>query len=159
MKNFKIIPFSEEYASKLRIEKKDDYGLEVVEQVAMGAGPCRVSLKPFEVGKDIRLVFRHGPFEIKNAFDQPGPVFINKKPVKAYEDIYNFPPEIKKDKENFPLSLIGYNDEQKMVYTKLVGEEDVEDLIEDVFKTNDNVTYLHARNSEACCFICKIERI
>lgn len=46
-----------------------------------------------------------------------------------------------------------------MIFTKLVGEADVEDLIEKVFNTNNKVAYLHARNSEACCFICKIERI
>ncbi len=159
MRNFKIIPLSEEFATKIRREKKDDYGLEVIEQLATGKGPCRISLKPFETGEDIRLLFRHSPFEIENAFDQPGPIFINKKSVKAYDDIYNFPPEIKKDKENFPLSLIGYSNDQKMVFTQLVGDSDVEDLIEDIFNTNDKVAYLHARNSEACCFICKIESI
>ncbi|WP_109435807.1 MULTISPECIES: DUF1203 domain-containing protein [Aquimarina] len=159
MRNFKIVPLSEEYALQIKTEKKDDYGLEVMEQLSTGAGPCRVSLQPFEIGKDIRLVFRHSPFDIKNAFDQPGPVFIHKKPVKAYEDIYNFPPGIKKDRDNFPLSLIGYNQEQKMVFTKLVGDEDVDELIEKIFKNHHNISYLHARNSEACCFICKIERL
>ncbi|PUU71450.1 DUF1203 domain-containing protein, partial [Flavobacterium sp. WLB] len=74
-------------------------------------------------------------------------------------DVYNFPPEIKADKENFPLSLIGYDNEQKMIFTKLVGDNDVDQLISEIFENENNVEYLHARNSEACCFICKIERI
>lgn len=158
MKKFKIVPLPEEYAEKIRESMKDDFGHEVIEQVATGLGPCRVSLKPFVRGKDKRLLLSHSPFEIDNAFNQPGPVFINKENVEAYSDIYRFPPEIKANKESFPLSLIGYNKEQMMVHTQLVGNDDVEELIEKIFDENDKVEYLHARNAEAGCFICKIER-
>jgi hypothetical protein len=78
--------------------------------------------------------------------------------VEAYNDIYRFPPEIKANKKSFPLSLIGYNKDQMMVYTQLVGNDDVEELIEKIFDENDEVEWLHARNAEAGCFICKIER-
>jgi hypothetical protein len=46
-----------------------------------------------------------------------------------------------------------------MVYTKLVGDLDVDDLITKIFEEHPEVDYLHARNAEACCFICKIERV
>lgn len=159
MRNFKIIPLSLEYSKKIKETYKDDFGNKVYEQVSTGKGPCRISLKPFKVGKEIRLVFKHSPFEIDNAFNQPGPVFINKNEVEPYSDIYTFPKEIKADKENFPLTLIGYSKDQKMIYTKLVGNNDVDDLITEIFETEKNVEFLHARNSEACCFICKIERL
>ena len=159
MKKFKIVPLSKDYAKKIRETNKDDFGHEVTEQIANGKGPCRVSLKPFTVGEDVRLLFSHSPFAVDNAFNQPGPIFINKKEVEEYADIYNFPPEIKADKKNFPLSLIGYSKDQKMVYTKLVGDDDVDMLIAKIFETKPNVDYLHARNAEACCFICKIERV
>jgi len=159
MQNFKIVPLSKEYANKIRQTQKDDFGHEVIEQLAKGKGPCRVSLKPFEVGKDVRLLISHSPFEIDNAFNQPGPIFINKEDVEPYADVYRFPPEIKADKINFPLSLIGYSKSQKMVFTKLVGGEDVDMLIPKIFEEYAKVEYLHARNAEACCFICKIERV
>ncbi|MFT4762698.1 MAG: hypothetical protein ACI9LN_004686 [Saprospiraceae bacterium] len=159
MRNFKIIPLSLEYSRKIKETSTDDFGNKVYEQVASGKGPCRISLKPFEVGKDIRLVFKHSPFRIDNAFNQSGPIFINKNEVEPYADIYTFPKEIETDKENFPLSLIGYGKDQKMIYTKLVGNNDVDDLITEIFETEKNVDFLHARNSEACCFICKIERL
>ncbi len=159
MEKFKIVPMSAEYASKIQKTLKDDFGHDVVEQLATGFGPCRVSLKPFTVGQDVRLLFSHNPFEIDNAFNQPGPVFIHKMEVEAYKDIYRFPPEIKADKENFPLSLIGYSKEQKMVFTKLVGDADVDNLIVETFEQHSEIEYLHARNAEACCYICKIERI
>jgi len=159
MKKFKIIPLSEEYASKIRETGKDDFGHKVIEQVATGKGPCRVSLKPFSVGEDMRLLISHTPFVVDNAFNQPGPIFINKREVESYNDIHRFPPEIKADKKSFPLTLIGYNAQQKMVFTRLVGDEDVDILIPKIFEEQTEVEYLHARNAEAGCFICKIERV
>ncbi|HWK06863.1 MAG TPA: DUF1203 domain-containing protein [Puia sp.] len=159
MKKFKIIPLSEEYARKIRENQKDDFGNEIIEQIATGKGPCRVSLKPFSVGEDTRLLLSHSPFKINNAFDQPGPIFIQKKEVEAYKDIYRFPPEIKADKESFPLTLIGYSKEQKMVFTRLVGDDDIDLLIPQIFEEKEAVDYLHVRNAKACCFICKVERV
>jgi hypothetical protein len=156
---FRIVPLSEEYANRIRQTGKDDFGHEVVEQIAKGKGPCRVSLKPFVVGEDERLLISHSPFEIDNAFNQSGPIFIHKKGVAAYPDIHRFPPEIKANKESFPLTLIGYSKSQKMVFTKLVGDDDVDLLIPEIFDEHPEVEYLHARNAEAGCFICKIERM
>jgi len=136
MNNFRIVPLSKSYVQQIRETRKDDFNHEVIEQTATGLGPCRVSLKPFEKGVDKRLLFTHSPFEIDNAYNQPGPVFINATEVNEYSDIYRFPPEIKANKQSFPLTLIGYNIDQNVA-----------------------VAYLHARNSQACCFICKIERV
>jgi hypothetical protein len=158
MKKFRIIPLSEEYAKNIRDTRIDDFGHEVIEQVAKGKGPCRVSLKPFKVGEEKRLLLSHSPFTIDNAFNQRGPIFINAEEVEAYKDIHRFPPEIKADKENFPLSLIGYSKSQKMIFTKLVGNADVDELIPEIFESNPHIDYLHARNAEACCYICRIER-
>jgi len=158
MKKFKIVPLTKEYANKIRESKVDNFGNPVYEQLASGKGPCRISLKPFEVGKDCRLVFAHSPFSINNAFNQSGPIFIHKDEVEPYSDIYNFPPEIKADKQNFPLSLIGYNKNQIMIFSQLVGDTDIDLLIPKIFESEKEIEYLHARNSEACCFICKIER-
>jgi hypothetical protein len=159
MKQFKIVPINREYAKKIKENNKDDFGHEVIEQLATAKGPCRVSLQPFKVGEDVRLLISHSPFTIDNIFNQPGPVFIHKKDVEAYSDIYRFPPEIKANKKSFPLTLIGYTKEQKMVLTQLVGDDDVDLLIPKIFEERPDVQYLHARNAEACCFICKIERV
>ena len=159
MKQFKIVPLSREYANKIKENNKDDFGHEVIEQIATGKGPCRVSLKPFKFGEDVRLLISHSPFTIDNVFNQPGPIFIHKKDVEAYSDIHRFPPEIKANKKSFPLTLIGYNKEQMMVLTQLVGDDDVDLLIPKIFENRPDIEYLHARNAEACCFICKIERV
>lgn len=158
MSNFKIVPLTKDYAQRIRETRKDDFGHEVVEQVATGSGPCRVSLKPFEKGVDRRLLLTHSPFEIDNLYNQPGPVFINADEVDEYGDIYRFPPEIKANKKSFPLSLISYDENQMMVFTQMVGDGDVDEMITEIFDQKPDVKYLHARNSEACCYICKIER-
>ena len=159
MKKFKIVPLSKEYAASIRSTGKDEFGHPLAEQVATGLGPCRVSLKPFKKGIDKRLLISHSPFALDNAFNQPGPVFINKEEVEAYADVYRFPPEIKSNKISFPLSLIGYSEDQLMIFTQLVGDDDVDELIERIFIQRPEVAYLHARNAQACCYICKIERV
>ena len=158
MTRFKIIPLSKEYVDKIRATGTDDFGHEIIEQVATGRGPCRISLRPFEKGKDKRILFSYSPFEIDNPYNQPGPVFIRAEEVEPYSDVYRFPPEIKADKEHFRITLIGYDARQMMVHTKLVGEHDVDELISTIFDQHPEVAYLHARSAEAGCYICKIER-
>jgi hypothetical protein len=137
----------------------DDFNNAVIEQLATGLGPCRVSLKPFEKDVDTRLLFKHTPFAVDNAYNQPGPVFIHLADVEEYADIHRFPPEIKANKKSFPLTLIGYSANQMMVHTQTVGDADVDILITKIFRQHPEVEYLHARNAQACCFICKIERM
>ena len=52
MNNFKIVPLSATYAERIKLTMQDDFGHTVIEQTATGAGPCRVSLKPFKKGID-----------------------------------------------------------------------------------------------------------
>ncbi len=159
MKNFKIVPLSKAFANNIKQTRKDAFGHDVIETIATGAGPCRVSLKPFKRGVDKRLVLTNSPFEIDNAYNQPGPVFINSEDVEGYTDIYRFPPEIKEAKDSFPLTLIGYNNQQQIVLSELVKDADVDDMIAQIFMTRPDILFLHARNAQACCFICKIERV
>jgi hypothetical protein len=158
MTRFRIVPLSKTYAASVRRNGVDTFGHPLVEQLATGKGPCRVSLKPFVKGQDKRLLLSHSPFDIDNAFNQPGPIFINSEDVEEYSDVHRFPPEIKADKDSFPLSLLGYSSDQRMMLTELVGDRDVDDLIKIIFDKHPEVEYLHARNAKACCYICRIER-
>jgi hypothetical protein len=158
MGKFKIIPLSKEYGQKIRETRKDDFGHAVVEELATGLGPCRISLRPFRPGIDLRLLLSHDPFEKNNAYRQPGPIFIHASEVEPYTDVHRFPTAIKADTDHFHLTLIGYNFDQQMIYTKLVGDADVDELISRILDNYPQVNYLHARSAEACCYICRIER-
>jgi uncharacterized protein DUF1203 len=159
MHKFQIVPLNRAYAAHIRQTMVDDFGHAVIESVASGLGPCRVSLKPFKVNVDSRLLLTHSPFTVSNPYDQAGPIFISKDDVPEYEDIYQFPAEIKANKVSFPLTLIGYNSAQMMVYTQMVEDRDVDLLIAEIFADRADVDYLHARSAKACCFICKIIRL
>jgi len=159
MNKFKIVPISREYAQNVRTTMRDDFGHQLIDSVATGSGPCRVSLKPFQKGVDKRILLTHSPFELDNSYNQPGPVFINNEDVEEYTDIYRFPPEIKANKKSFPITLIGYNKDQQMIFTRIVGDDDIDELINKTFEQQPEIDYLHARNAQACCFICKIERL
>jgi hypothetical protein len=39
-----------------------------------------------------------------------------------------------------------------MVFTKLVGDADVDELINSIFETREDVAYLHARNAQGMLF-------
>ncbi|HYG39998.1 MAG TPA: DUF1203 domain-containing protein [Cytophagales bacterium] len=159
MAKFKIVPLSKAFAKKIRETRQDDFDNEVIEEVATGLGPCRVSLKPFKKGEDKRLVLSHSPFELKNPFNQPGPIFISANEVEEYADVYKFPQEIKNNKKSFLITLIGYNKEQWMIHNHLVSEnEDIDEVISEIFDNFPEVDYLHARSAKACCYICKIIR-
>lgn len=158
MTRFRIVPISKAQAAAIRLTRRDNFGNKVVEQIATGKGPCRVSLKPFVKGVDRRLLLSHSPFTIHNAFNQPGPIFIHSDEVEEYADVHRFPPALKADKDSFPLTLIGYSSDQRMVFAQLVGNDDVDELISAVLDSHSKIDYLHARNAEAGCYICKIER-
>jgi hypothetical protein len=66
MSKFIIVPLTEEYAAGIRQNQTDEFGHNIIEQVATGKGPCRVSLRPFIKGQDTRLLFSHSPFAIAN---------------------------------------------------------------------------------------------
>lgn len=133
MNKFKIISLSKEVAARIRDTRKDDFGNNVVGQVATGYALCRLSLKSFKPGVDKHLLFSYSPFEKKGLFNERGPLFIFEDEVEPYSDIYRFPPEIKAGKVNFLLSLIGYNKEQQMVFTRLASDADVDELIVEIF--------------------------
>lgn len=158
---FKVVPLSLDTANSIRSRRQDDFGNKVIETLATGKGPCRVSLRPFKIGKDRRFLFKHSPFEIDNIFNQPGPIFINKANVEPYTDVNRFPPTLIAD-QDIPITLIGYSSEQVMIYTRQLSQqekENIDTLITEIFNQHINIAFLHARHAEACCYICKIEPI
>jgi hypothetical protein len=154
MHTFTIVPLSKEYAQRVRETGQDEFGHSVVAEPMTGTGPCRVTLRQLRAGIDKRLVVNHTPFEKDNAYYQRGPIFISADEVEEYADIHRWPPEIKH------VTLIGYNADQQMIYTRVVGEtEDINEVIPRIFYGDmPQVAYLHARSTRAACFICRIER-
>ncbi len=158
MSRFRVIPLSTAVAERIRTTRQDDFDNKVLEQVATGYGPCRVSLTTFRPGHDRRLLFSYSPFAEEGLYSERGPLFIHAEAVEPYQDIHRFPPEIKCDPVHFPLSLLGYSADHRMNFARLVGQNDVDEFLVEVLNQHYEVAYLHVRNAEACCYICTIER-
>ena len=158
MSNFRIVPLSKDAALRIQQARQDSYGNAVLEQTATGYGPCRLTLTAFKPGVDQRLLFAYSPFNAEGLYAEKGPVFISATKTEPYADLHRFPPQIKADPVNFPLSLLGYSADNQMVFTKLVGVDDIDDLLSETLNNHPEIVYLHVRNSEACCYICAVER-
>ena len=106
----------------------------------------------------MRVLASYSPFAREGLYAERGPIFISATATEPYANVHQFPPQIKADPVNFPLSLLGYSADHRMNFTKLVGERDIDELLGEVFDTYPEVAYLHVRNAEACCYICTVER-
>jgi hypothetical protein len=80
MQTFKIVPLSKEYAQQIRSSRRDAFNHEELNELATGLGPCRF-LQPFQLKRYSNT--KYSPFEIDNAYNQSGPVFIQKDEVEA----------------------------------------------------------------------------
>src|SRR5688500_15584090 len=87
-----------------RTLRAPDYGHPAHVEVATGTGPCRLCLRPFEVGAEERLLFTYNPFP-RGATPSPGPVFVHPDSCPRY-DADSFPTEL----SGLPLLLEGYDD-------------------------------------------------
>jgi hypothetical protein len=125
--------------------------------ISTGAGPCRQCLKPFDIGKESRILFAYQPVKAKHAYAQVGPVYIHSNECHSYPDIHEFPREIKYNRKDFPITLRCYDNAERMIHAELVGDRQIEDVIEKLFE-NPQISFLHTRNAEYGCFIAKIER-
>lgn len=71
-----------------------------------------------------------------------GPVVVHKDNPEAYADVHKFRPDLKADRIRFPLFLVGFNDSEKIVCIKPVGDQNIEDLIEQGFLEISEVFFM-----------------
>ena len=132
--------------------KSPQYGHPAHSEVATGYGPCRQCLQTFHVGSEERLLFTYQPFNDPDALPAPGPVFIHRAQCERYDG-----PELPPLLRPLPLALEGYGASGALLAQRRVGALTFEAVLQDVFETPE-VQYAHIRNSEAGCFIARIDR-
>jgi hypothetical protein len=154
MSKFRVIPIPEEVAEKARATRKSpQYGHPVHAEVATGYGPCRQCLHTFDEGHESRLLFTYNPFEGRDSYPSPGPIFIHEQPCETYGENGEFPDGLSR----LPLVLEGYGAGRWPVTQERVQDGKVERAIERIFAL-PAVEYIHVRNLEAGCFIAQIDR-
>lgn len=152
--NYKIVPIQAEIAQSARENlKSPQYGHPASVDVASGYGPCRQCLKTFVKGEEERILFTYNAFENLSNLPLPGPIFIHKEECQPFSED-KFPPDL----IDLPLLFEGYAEESELVKREMLKTGDIENQIRGIFELSE-VKYINIRNSEAGCFVARIERL
>lgn len=151
--SYKVVPISSEAARSVRENmKSSQYGHPAFADVAKGYGPCRVCLKTFVKDREERILFTYNSFENLSSLPLPGPIYIHKNECESFSG-NGFPLDL----VNLPLLLEGYGAESELIQRIPFDKDKIDAQIEGLFDSGE-VKYVNIRNSEAGCFVARIER-
>ncbi len=154
MAGFRITPIDPSICLQVRSTlQSPQYGHPAHLESAAGYGPCRSCLKQFRVGEEDRILFTYNPFAGLDNYPSPGPVFIHAHACESFCEAEKFPDELR----GLPLTLEAYGDDRWIVGRERPAPTAIEDSIHKCFAL-PSVRYIHLRNTEAGCFIARIER-
>jgi hypothetical protein len=159
MAGFCVLPIGPAFAEAVRNTlKSPQYGHPAHVELAAGYGPCRACLRQFRAGEEDRILFTYNPFEGLDSYPSPGhypspgPVFVHAKSCANYTERNQFPEELRP----LPLTLEAYGDDRWLIARERPAEQEIETAVERLLGTSA-VRYIHVRNTEAGCFIARIE--
>jgi Protein of unknown function (DUF1203) len=151
--SYKVVPISSEAARSVRENMKSpQYGHPAFADVAKGYGPCRVCLKTFVKDREERILFTYNSFENLSSLPLPSPVYIHKNECESFSES-GFPDDL----VNLPLLLESYGVESKLIQRIPFDKDKIDVQVENLFNSGE-VEYINIRNSEAGCFVARIER-
>ena len=154
MAGFRVLPIDSKLAEAVRSTlKSPQYGHPAHVETASGYGPCRACLKQFRAGEEDRILFTFNPFQGLDEYPSPGPVFIHAHSCACYENTQVFPEELR----SLPLTLEAYGENRWIIARERPSAAEIESSVERLLQTS-GVRYIHVRNTEAGCFIARIER-
>jgi hypothetical protein len=153
MSEFRVHPIDESLARRVRESRKDPiYGLPIRVEPATGYGPCRLCLRTFEPGEQ-RILFLYNAFSAEQEADLAGPVFIHAGPCAPYDEPSMFPEDV----ANLPIVLRGYDRHRRCIAEIIPAAGAAAAILESMFGCA-SVEVVHIRNTEAKCFIARVER-
>ncbi len=151
---YKTIAIPAEIAEQTRSSlKSPQYGHPAHVKTATGYGPCRSCLRRFDEGREERIMFTFDPFSDKHTLPCPGPIFIHREPCVRYEE-ESFPETLR----TLPLTLEGMRIDGLPVTRQPVTSNNLDEEVTRIF-AEPGIDYIHVRNSEAGCFIARLERL
>jgi hypothetical protein len=153
MVEYRVVALSREIADEVRRSSRaPGYGHPAHVELANGYGPCRLCLRTFRQGEEERVLFTYNPFPKDAALPSPGPVFVHKDACPRF-DGPNFPPGLR----GLPMTLEAY-DATGAALLRVGVSDDPEACVQEALAP-PQVAYVHIRNTEAGCFIGRIERV
>ena len=154
MAGFRVLPIDSKLAEAVRSTlKSPQHGHPAHVETAAGYGPCRACLKQFRTGEEDRILFTYNPFAGLDEYPSPGPVFIHARSCPSYDEAQVFPEELR----SLPLTMEAYGENRWIIARERPSANEIENSVERLLHTS-GVRYIHVRNTEAGCFIARIER-
>jgi hypothetical protein len=126
------------------------YGHPAHLELARGTGPCRCCLRPFEPGREQRLLFTYRPAG-SEAVMAPGPVFIHAEHCQAFAQD-GFPDELRA----LPLAFEARASGSRVLELSARADQSAEQQIQRLLSSADT-DWLHLRHAQAGCFIARID--
>jgi len=150
---FAVTALPQELAMYVRKHGRDPvWGHAAVTERAAGFGPCRLCLRMFRQGEEMRVLFTHDTYAGVAEFPQPGPVYIHAEDCNRY-DGDGFPPELRELELTFEGVALG----PRVAALERTDGADVERMIERLLDLPE-VDYVNVRNTGAGCFVARVER-
>jgi hypothetical protein len=151
--SYKVIPIPAEIAESVRETMlSPQYKHTAFASIATGYGPCRSCLKVFDEGNEDRILFTYNSFEGLSDLPLPGPIFIHKNDCEPFAG-EGFP----QDLINLPLLFEAFGENSELIKREKVEREETDSQIAELFNL-ERVKYINLRNSEAGCFVARIEQ-
>jgi hypothetical protein len=152
-KRFTVRALPQDVADHVREHGRDPtWGHPALTERATGFGPCRLCLRRFREGEELRTLFTHDTYAGAAEFPQPGPVYIHADDCERYDED-GFPPELR----GLALTFEGVAAGPRVVALERTAGADAEAAIRRLLDLPD-VDYVHVRNTEAGCYVARVER-
>lgn len=151
---FAVLALPQEAADFVREHGRDPvWGHAAATEPATGFGPCRLCLRTFREG-ELRTLLTWDSYHGVAEFPQPGPVYVHaeREHCARYEDD-GFPPDLRELKLTFEAVASG----PRVVALERTEGGDIEAAIERLLDLPE-VDVVNVRNTEAGCFVARLER-
>jgi len=154
MQSYRVVAVGDRIADAVRTTMlSPGYGHPAHADVATGHGPCRQCLRAFTVGADRRILFTYDAFYGKEDIPLPGPVFIHEAQCERYPADAGFPVDMLSHK----LTLNAYGRGRRLLAQRYVSNGIIEPELQRLL-ANEEVDYIHVRDTKAGCYDFCIER-
>lgn len=151
--SFRVTPIPPDIAQEARRTlRSPGFGpIQVSVAGATGYGPCRSCLRRTKEGER-RLLMNHNPYPEPEQVPVVGPIFIHQDPCESFEGA-GFPEELL----GLPMALRGHLQDGSAILNQRLDGLDPEAAIEAMFQ-DPRIAFIALQNTEASCFIARVER-
>ncbi len=151
-KNFRVVPLPTEVAEAARSAAEASASDHVYVTVDSPTGyPCRHCLRWGKPGEKL-VLFPYASIPAGRPYAESGPIFVHAEPCVRYQKTDEYPADFRKGRV-----LRAYNAKRNMIAAEIVGERDLESVIENLLG-DPETEFLQARSADRACFTFALAR-